>query len=202
MSDFILPQGVRTATPGDLAEIAGVLTEAFLGDPVWGPTFPDPEHARIYWTFMAGQGLRFDESLVTVGLDGAIRAVAIWLPPGEDEVAADAHDAYADMVKRILPSDDAQTLFDAGDRFEEARPARPHAYLSLLAVAQEARGNGEGMRLLRLSTERYDAAGIDTYLESSNPANDARYEREGYLPQGHIRLPRGALVQTYWRDAE
>lgn len=205
MTDFVLPQNVRPPVATDVPEIARVLTEAFFDDPVWGPTFPDPELRRVqateYWTFMVQQGLRWNESLVAVGADGAICALAIWFPPGEDEVAADSHTAYEDMVKRILPPDAAQALFDAGDRFEEARPTKPHAYLSLLAVAPEARGNGEGMGLLRVSADRYDAAGTDTYLESSNPANDARYEREGYLPQGQIKLDRGSLVQTYWRDA-
>ncbi|QIK63568.1 GNAT family N-acetyltransferase [Leucobacter viscericola] len=206
MTDFVLPSNVRQPVAADLPEIARVLTEAFFDDPVWGPTFPDPEQRRAqateYWTFMADQGLRWNESLVAVGADGAIRALAIWFPPGEDEVAADSHDAYDELVKRILPPEPAQALFDAGDVFGEARPKKPHAYLSLLAVAPEARGNGEGMGLLRLSTARYDAAGLDTYLESSNPGNDARYEREGYLPQGQIKLAGGQLVQTYWRDAQ
>ncbi|QIM15338.1 GNAT family N-acetyltransferase [Leucobacter insecticola] len=195
MTSFVLPRGVRQPVETDLPEIAGLLAAAFFDDPVWGPTFPDPKQrlsqATEYWSFMAAQGLRCDDSLVAVGDDGAIRAVAIWFPEGEDEVAPESHEDYAELVRRLLPADAAQMLFDVGDRFEEARPTKPHAYLSLLAVAPEARGKGEGMALLRLSIERYDAFGIDTYLESSNPANDARYEKQGYLPRGHIEMPRG-----------
>jgi hypothetical protein len=49
---------------------------------------------------------------------------------------------------------------------------------------------------------RLDAAGIPTYLESSNPANDHRYERQGYRKVGEFATVLGhAVVSTMWRPA-
>lgn len=201
-----LPEGVRPATADDADEMARILSAAFLPDPVWGPLFPEPDPARreaqtrTYWRFMVDEALRHPDSLVLEGEAGGLRAISVWLPPGADEVAEDAHDAYETMVVDLLGPEAAPAMFRSGEQFGAARPTDPHAYLTLLAVAPGARGGGYGMSLLRAGLERYDAAGIPTYLESSNPANDARYERLGYAPYAVVRLDDGGSAQTYWRD--
>ncbi|MDQ0648033.1 GNAT superfamily N-acetyltransferase [Microbacterium natoriense] len=193
-----------------------ILAAAFLEDPVWGPAFPDlatrPQVAGAYWRFMVREALRFTESRVlegahggesdslTSGGRGALRAVSVWYPPGADEVSDEAHPAYEALVGELLDAEAAAALEQAGVRFADARPSEPHAYLTLLGVAPEARGGGHGMALLRTALAQYDEAGIPTYLESSNPANDARYERLGYRPRDVVELAGGARVQTFWRD--
>ncbi|MFD5601309.1 GNAT family N-acetyltransferase [Leucobacter sp. NPDC058333] len=197
---------VRTATLADLDQMTIALTEAFFDDPVWGPTFPDRdrrrEQASAYWRFAATEALRFPESVVAVDPEGAVTALAVWLPPGADEISASSIPAYDALVADILDPEAAVSLHAAGHAFETARPSEPHAYLTLLAVAPEFGGRGEGMRLLREVLRRYDAAGTPTYLESSNPVNDVKYESLGYQPHGRVRLAGGAEVQTYWRDPE
>jgi len=216
MRGELLPHGARQATPADLDEMTRILTSAFLEDPVWGPSFPDlasrPQVAGAYWRFMVGEALRFSESRVLecdhdgkgestdTGERSALRAVSVWYPPGEDEISNEAHHAYEALVGELLDVEAAAALERAGAQFADARPSDPHAYLTLLGVAPEARGGGHGMALLRAALARYDEAGIPTYLESSNPANDARYERLGYCPHAVVELASGARVQTYWRD--
>ncbi|WP_223586233.1 N-acetyltransferase [Microbacterium sp. OVT16B] len=216
MTHETLPHGLRPATSGDLDEMTRILTAAFLDDPVWGPSFPDvetrPQVAGAYWRFMVGQALRFSESRVLErGSDGegtsqgastrgALRAVSVWYPPGEDEISVEDHAAYDALVSELLDPEAAAAVEQAGARFADARPSDPHAYLTLLGVAPEARGGGHGMALLRAALAHYDDAGISTYLESSNPANDARYERLGYRPRAVVELVGGVRVQTYWRD--
>ncbi|UOR00679.1 hypothetical protein MUN77_10985 [Leucobacter allii] len=56
------------------------------------------------------------------------------------------------------------------------------------------------MRLLAAGLDRADARGVPSYLESSNPANDARYERVGYRPHAIVTLADGTAAQCYWRD--
>ena len=199
------PSGVRIAVPEDRDEITRILTDAFADDPVWGPAFPDPElreaQASAYWDFMVGQALKYPESLVTMGPAGLLDAVAIWLPTGVPEVdPADAPTLEA-LGRSLMAAPQLLALEETGQRFAEARPAAPHAYLSLLATAPEARGRGEGMRLLAAALTRYDAAGIDTYLESSNPANNDRYRAQGYAEHRSFRLADGTPVQTFWRAA-
>ncbi len=212
------PHGVRQAALTDLDEMTRILTSAFLDDPVWGLSFPDvatrPHVAGAYWRFMVGESLRFSESRVLerahegeadstpIGGRGSLRAVSVWYPPGEDEISDEAHPAYEALVGELLDAEAAAALHQAGARFAEARPSDPHAYLTLLGVAPEARGGGYGMALLRAALADYDQAGIPTYLESSNPANDARYERLEYRPHAIVELAGGARVQTYWRDPQ
>jgi hypothetical protein len=46
----------------------------------------------------------------------------------------------------------------------------------------------------------FDAEGVPTYLESSNPANDARYGAVGYRAVGSFEHPTTrAVVTTLWR---
>ncbi|UOQ56212.1 GNAT family N-acetyltransferase [Leucobacter allii] len=196
--------GARTALPADTEEMARILTAAFHDDPVWGPVFPEGPRrtaaAHAYWRFVVSEAVRFPESLVLEGPGGALEAVSVWLPPGADELSDGAHAAYEALIAELLGAEAAAALLDAGERFAAARPAAPHAYLTLLGTAPEARGRGAGMRLLAAGLDRADARGVPSYLESSNPANDARYERVGYRPHAIVTLADGTAAQCYWRD--
>lgn len=196
---------VRPLGADDLDEAARILCEGFLNDPVWGPAFPEHparrEHALAHWRFMVDQAIRHGEPLVAVLPDGSIGAVSTWFPPGADEVHEDDAPAYESLLRSTIGGAAADALLSEGELFAEARPTAPHAYLSMLAVAPEARGLGIGMGLVAAALERYDEAGLQTYLESSNPANDARYERIGYVPAKQVAIPGSPTVQTYLRVA-
>ena len=57
------------------------------------------------------------------------------------------------------------------------------------------------MALLADNLRRTDAEGIPTFLESSNPAINARYERLGFRQVGEFTTPDGArTVATMWRE--
>ena len=56
------------------------------------------------------------------------------------------------------------------------------------------------MNLLADNLALTDREGSPAYLESSNPANNRRYEAVGLKPHGQFRLPDdGPLVTTMWR---
>jgi predicted GNAT family acetyltransferase len=59
------------------------------------------------------------------------------------------------------------------------------------------------MRLLAENLERIDAQHMASYLESSNPANNHRYERLGFEAVGEFQPPvrESAPVTTMWRAA-
>lgn len=196
---------VRTATTSDVRDMAATLAEAFFDDPVWGPAFPEISKRRVqaeeYWRFVVNEAIRFPDSLVSVNPSGEIDALSVWFPPGAEEIGDAMLEEYDMLVRRLLGAGAAEALFEASERFGAARPTTPHAYLTLLAVASSSRGRGAGMTLLSDALERFDAQGIPTYLESSNPVNDRKYEALGYLPHGIVLLEGGQRVQTYWRDA-
>lgn len=195
----------RPLEAGDFEEAARILCEGFLNDPVWGPAFPEHpdrrEHALAHWQFMVDQAMRHGEPLLAERPDGSIGAVSTWFPPGADEVHEDDVPAYEALLRSTIGDAAAEALLGEGDLFAEARPTEPHAYLSMLAVAPEARGLGIGMGLVAAALERYDEMGLQTYLESSNPANDARYERIGYVAAKQIHIPGSPTVQSYLRAA-
>lgn len=193
------PAGFRVATPDDVDEVARMLSAAFRDDPVWGPAFPDPvrrvEQSTAFWRLIAGEAQREPWTLLSPGDD----AVAIWYPPGMTELGPEAEAGFDGFITDLIGAEGAAALARQGAPFAAARPSEPHFYLSLLATDPERRGRGSGMRLLDDSLRAIDELGLPTYLESSNPANDARYERHGYTRVGELALDTGARVGTFWR---
>ena len=55
-------------------------------------------------------------------------------------------------------------------------------------------------RLLAEDLGGWDAIGVPAYLESTNPANDHRYARAGFVPIGGFEAVRDAApVTAMWR---
>jgi GNAT superfamily N-acetyltransferase len=191
----------REATRADLDAIVATLTTAFFDDPLWGPAFPDRERraaqAGALWRLFAGSALRFPWTLLTP----AGEAVAIWIPPGEDELTADQEAGLEDFIVDLTGRPIADEILTLIGQFEDLRPSEPHFYLSLLATHTDHRGSGLGMGLLRESLARIDALGVPSYLESSNPANDARYSSVGFTERGAFTAASGHVVTTMWRPA-
>ncbi|MFD8079709.1 GNAT family N-acetyltransferase [Streptomyces sp. NPDC059718] len=185
----------------DVDAIVETLTTAFFHDPLWGPAFPDAEHraaqAASMWRLYATSALRYSWLLVTRNAE----AVAVWIPPGADELTPQEAAGLKDLLERAATPAAARTVLDIADRFEAARPAEPHFYLTLLATHDRHRGHGLGMRLLADSLERIDALGAPAYLESSNPANLARYASVGFTARDRVTAPTGHVVTTMWRPA-
>ena len=135
--------------------------------------------------------------LVTDGLEAA----AIWLPPGEPSSRRRmrrGHRRSCELGRRSR-----RQRLELLERFEAAQPPDPpHYYLSLLGVHDDHRGRGIGMALLAENLARFDAEGVATYLESSNAANDHRYETLGYRRIGEFTTPGDAVtIASFWRDA-
>lgn len=88
-------------------------------------------------------------------------------------------------------------------RFDAAHPrSEPHDYLTLLGTHPDHRGHGIGMWLLAHDLDLIDRDHFPAYLESSNPANNRRYERVGFESIGAFSYPgNGPLVTTMWRMA-
>ncbi|WP_217134289.1 GNAT family N-acetyltransferase [Leucobacter chinensis] len=176
---------------------------AFSGDPTWAPLLvPDPDDLALsttYWgLFVRSAAERYE---MTYAIDGSA-AVSVWLPQGGDELSADESAGFEHFATSLLGETGYETLLEIGERFEAAHPTEPHNYLSLLGVHPSRRGEGIGMRLLAENLAHFDALGEPTYLESSNPANDARYLALGFEPHGTIALPSGLTLATMWRDPQ
>jgi GNAT superfamily N-acetyltransferase len=183
------------------SEVAAMLGPAFAGDPVWSWAFPDPA-AR------PGQLAAWFNLLVNsavehgwVWTDDGLATATVWLPPGCPELN-DAAEARLEPLVVDLVGPRAPVVMDIFDRFDAAHPHdRDHFYLSLFGTHPDHRGQGVGMELLRANLARVDAAAMPAYLESTNPANEARYQSVGFEVRGHFELPDDCPdVTMMWRE--
>ena len=88
------------------------------------------------------------------------------------------------------------------ERFDSNHPRQTaHYYLSLLGTHPDHRGQGKGMALLAANLAQLDELDVPAYLESSNRANDHRYERLGFVHVGEFAAPGGRpTLACMWRD--
>ncbi|HKP90499.1 MAG TPA: GNAT family N-acetyltransferase [Thermoleophilaceae bacterium] len=186
-------------------EQADLVTELFAlalhDDPTWSWAFPDPErrleHHRAWWGLYVRSAVPRGCAWMTD--DGG--AAALWIPPGEPELT-DEDEARVEPMLRDLVGPQADDVLELLERFESNHPrARPHHYLSLLGTHPDHRGHGKGMGLVAASLAQFDEEGLPAYLESSNRANDHRYERLGFVQVGEFAAPGGApTVGCMWRE--
>jgi GNAT superfamily N-acetyltransferase len=190
---------VRVATDGDLAGITETLTAAFAADPLWSWAFPEREALAEWWRFLIRSALRYP----WVWLVDEYAAASVWIPPGGRELTTAEEDSVDGLLSGLC-GPRAPEVLELLERFERSHPAgRPHYYLSLLGTHPEHRGKGVGMSLLADNLRRIDGEGLPAYLESSNPANDSRYERHGFKRVGEFSRPDGGLeVATMWREPD
>jgi GNAT superfamily N-acetyltransferase len=188
---------VRTAGEDDLDGLTRLLSEAFQGDPLWRWAFPDGKGLERWWRFYIASALRYP----LIWIAGDFDAASVWIPPGGEELTAE-EERRVEPLLRDLVGDRTPDVLALLERFERSHPhAEEHYYLSLLGTAPRCRGRGIGMALLAENLRSVDEAGAPAYLESSNPANDRRYERAGFRRVGAFTTPDGErTVATMWRD--
>jgi GNAT superfamily N-acetyltransferase len=195
------PVPVRVSTTADLDAIVATMTSAFFDDPMWGPAFPDAgrraAQASALWRLFVGSGQRYPWTLVTANVESA----ALWIPPGGIELTAEEESGFEDFLVDTAGRVAADNILEILHKLEEAHPAEPHYYLSLLATHGDHRGRGLGMGLLAENLARIDALGAPAYLESCNPANNKRYAGVGFVARDEVVLASGHVVTTMWRPA-
>jgi GNAT superfamily N-acetyltransferase len=187
---------VRAATERDLDGVTATLVAAFEDDPLWSWAFPGEGLAEL-WRLLVSSALRYP--WVWVADDYA--AASVWIPPGGIELTEAEEESLAPMLEGLVGSRASEVL-SLFERLERTHPEEPpHYYLSLLGTHPDHRGKGLGMALLADNLARIDSEGMPAYLESSNPENDARYERLGFVRVGQFQRPDEQLTcSTMWRD--
>ncbi|MGW3646533.1 GNAT family N-acetyltransferase [Streptomyces sp. NPDC000878] len=201
---------IRTADERDRELVVRLLDGAFQDDPVSGWVFPDPAHRRATHPRLMAAFLDIvlAEGRVDLAEDGS--ACALWL-----SVPADAHPEGHEEDVQGDEGDDAVQLREAVDpdneRVEliarltaEIHPAgQAHAYLWMIAVAQDSQGRGLGAALLRHALDRCDREGVAAYLEASSARSSKLYERLGFDHLDRpLDLPDGPRMWPMWRKPQ
>jgi GNAT superfamily N-acetyltransferase len=170
----------RRAGSRDAGPVTDIMTAAFHDDPVWGPwAFPDAKRRATQlsalWRFFVDAAIPTGGVWITEGGEAA----SLWLPPGYPELPPEYEPRLYPLLTELLGSH-AETVFEGFGCFDAARPNdEPYYYLSLLATHPKHRGHGHGMALLADNLAEVDREGMPSYLESTNPENDHRYEQQG-----------------------
>lgn len=187
---------VRFATESDVDGITATLVAAFHADPLWSWAFPQGGLDAL-WRLLVASAMRY--SLIRVADDCA--AASVWIPPGGTELTTEEEASLGPLLEGQIGSRATQVL-ELFERMERAHPAGPpHYYLSLLGTHPDHRGKGLGMALLADNLAKIDSEEMPAYLESSNPQNDPRYERLGFVRVGDFERPGGQLTcSTMWRE--
>ena len=195
---------MRVATRTDLPAIAVVMARAFEHDPLWGWAFEDADRERR----RAAPGTVFGffcEAALGLGwlrVTDRLEAAALWIPPGSPEMSPAERERLPAFVAEACAPESARRVLDLLDAFERTHPHEPpHFYLSLLATDPAHAGRGHGVGLVAECLAEIDAGDppAAAFLESSNPANVARYERLGFRPTREVELVAGLTGTQMWR---
>jgi GNAT superfamily N-acetyltransferase len=164
--------------------IFGVLTVAFAADPAARWLFPEAEqflrHFPAFARALGGAALTHGTAFTT--RDYA--AVTLWLAPdvGPDEEALD------NLIEENVAPEKKADMAAVIEQMVRYHPTEPHWYLPFIGVEPGRQNNGLGAALLQAQLATCDAAGLPAYLESSNPKNQALYERHGFEAIAQIKV--------------
>jgi len=188
---------IQPASLHDVENILEVISSAFNFDPTWSWAFPDPLARKKFFELFIHGALRHPYVFKLTNF----AAVSIWVPPNETEFSEKQVASIPNLLKELVGSR-AADVEELLHRFEEAHPrSEPHYYLSLLGCHPEHRGRGLGMALLKENLSQIDIQRMPAYLESSNPANNHKYESLGFKPVSSFRIPgNGSIVTGMWRE--
>lgn len=170
------------ATAADLADVTDVLVDAFAADPVQAWLFapaadPDAGRRALFEIFVEDY-FWLGHLHVVSDADG-VAGAALWAPPGREALRGDR---VQDLLDALAPhlGDEMQPRLGEMARTHEHRPAEPHLYLGILGVDPGRQSRGHGADLLAPTLAECDRMGLLAHLESSNEANVAFYERQGF----------------------
>ena len=152
----------------------------------------------MFWRFMIAGALRYPWVRMTEGCEAA----SVWIPPGGTEIAPEDEAQLVPLLEELVGARAEEVI----ELLRPVRSSTPQGRAALLP--QPARhhpshsGRGIGMGLLAENLARIDLERMPAYLESSNPANNHRYQRYGFEKIGEFHPPgSNTPVTTMWRDA-
>lgn len=194
----------RRARLADAGALTRMFTAAFLNDPVmdWMAR-PEPKRTSALEAFFFWLLHRRAIPAGEVWMSDNGAAGAIWMPPGVSAWSTGlvAQLKLLPLYLRVCGVSRLARGAALSDAMEKAHPREKHFYLFFLAVDPPFQGKGLGSTILDATLKRIDQTGMPAYLENSNPRNQRRYERAGFVVQNDI-APKGAPpLIPMWRRA-
>jgi ribosomal protein S18 acetylase RimI-like enzyme len=193
----------HSAQEQEIPRVIEILADSFYCDPTWSWAFPDPGRRRTQLTRWWGlylRGARVNKD--TVWVSENLEAASVWFAPGAHEFTPEQEALVEPLFVELVGTEQAGRIMALMGGFEEMRPkTQPHYYLSFLGTHTDHRGHGIGFSLLADNLAWVDTMNMPAYLEASNPANVALYQRYGFERVGEFTVPDGPTLITMWRPA-
>jgi ribosomal protein S18 acetylase RimI-like enzyme len=194
------------AGPADLPGVVDDLADAFAEDPAFDWFFradAKRDEARTRFFNLLIARMAFGVGRIELPAGGG--AAAVWMPfeflsptPLMQELRALPTLLHATGLARFGRLVALRRDMDAHHPME-----RPHAYLWFLGVRRSAQGHGVGSRLLKVGTDRLDAAGQPAYLETQTERNVGLYRRHGFeVISEHRARPDAPPLWSMWREPQ
>jgi ribosomal protein S18 acetylase RimI-like enzyme len=175
---------------GQHRQAADTLVASHANYPAFRHIFPDPRSRiralRPFFAATVRDAIPFGGVYAETDTD-AMAAVAVWLPPGAFPwtVARQARATPTLMRTMIAAPRSFPTFARLGSNAARAHPVEPHWYLVVLGVHPDHQGHGHGSRLVVAGLHHADRDNTACYLETSDPANVAFYQRFGFTVVDH-----------------
>lgn len=171
--------------PGQAKAGAEALRQSHADYPAFTPIYPDqPTRAKVLEPFFLAavrDAIPFGAVYAAVQ-DDLVLGIAVWLPPGAFPWSPIRKFRATWAFTKVWAADRRAfvTFTRLGAASERNHPRDAHWSLEALGIRPQAQRQGLGSKLVVPILERGDEEGLECYLETSDPANVAFYERFGF----------------------
>ena len=191
----------RLLTLSDVDSAAGVISHAFIDDPLCAFMLPFRKtRVSAMFKFFRAYGEISIKNKRVYGAGQPLQGVAYWKFPDQ----ADLSISFKSLGK-FLPL--LFTWYPVGlfrarailahiDRMHQKYAHQPHFYLDNIAVLATARGQGLSSKLIRPILELADAQKAIVYTDTENPANVPLYQHFGFQVMEVAKVGRTGV--TVW----
>jgi GNAT superfamily N-acetyltransferase len=193
-------------SPGQAETAGSILARSHADYPSFRHLFPDderrPRALRALFTGVARDAAQLGSAYGTMGPDGELHGVALWLAPGRfpwSAVRQFRGAAWMLSVLRAYPGS-FRAFMQAGANGARLHPADRHWYLETMGVDPALQRQGLGGRLLEPVLEIADRDQVDCYLETAERRNADYYARHGFVVENPaLQLVSGGPVHIAMR---
>ena len=179
---------IEPAGSADLPRVADVLALTLVDDPVFAQIVPQGAHRtetlraffEVYVRSYAGPGRALE---VARDESGEIVGAAAWSFRAAGAYSPFEHTALVLGYVKALGMGRLIPPYQLWQSIERRRPHSAHWWLSAVGVLAAHRDRGVGSALLEHRLAAADAAGEDSYVESSTSADRRFFARLGFVGQ-------------------
>ena len=196
---------IELANSRDIPQLARLLAESLLEDPLQQWMFPDSTRrmATSEWMFRRLLKQKIAQGMVRIIRDdaGQVASAAVWTQPHPPPPSHWEHYAES-LFMRWIHGKRIHEIRDGFTALAARHPRVPYWYLQALATASAQRGQGHAGLLLEEKIGECNASGTMIALETSNPTNLSYYQRFDFQIADELKLGNLFPVWLMCRNAD